>query len=135
MDSPQYNALPAATTTSGMNWVFIDPLPWDYDVATPLARPLGGSQSALCYLAKALARRGHTVTTLTATTQPREVEGVRCWNRDRFPQDLLSAAETIAVELNGPADIGAPYRERIPSSVPLILWTQIAHNQPIMMPL
>ena len=42
-----------------MNWVFLDFIRWDYDVATPRERPLGGSQSALCYLAAALARRGH----------------------------------------------------------------------------
>jgi glycosyltransferase involved in cell wall biosynthesis len=118
-----------------MNWVFIDPLPWDYDVATPLARPLGGSQSALCYLARALSRRGHTVATLTATTRPREIEGVRCWNREHFPLSLFSKPQTIAVELNGPADIATQFRTLIPSSVPLVLWTQIAHNQPIMMPL
>ena len=41
-----------------MNWVFLDFIRWDFDVATPLEKPLGGSQSALCYLATALASRG-----------------------------------------------------------------------------
>src|SRR5438309_1765172 len=118
-----------------MNWIFIDPLPWDYDVATPLVRPLGGSQSTLCYLARALARRGHAVTTLTATTQPREIDGVCCWSHDCFPLSLFSEPQTIAVELNGPADIVVQYRQRIPSFVPLILWMHFVHNQPIMMPL
>src|SRR5688572_33444330 len=36
---------------AGMNWIFLDGIPWDYDIETPLVRPLGGSQSCLCYLA------------------------------------------------------------------------------------
>ena len=34
-----------------MNLTFLDTIAWDYDVATPMTRPLGGSQSVLCYLA------------------------------------------------------------------------------------
>lgn len=30
-----------------MNLVFLDTIPWDYDVATPFEQPLGGSLSAL----------------------------------------------------------------------------------------
>src|SRR5436190_17314187 len=60
-------------STHAMNWIFLDSIEWDYDVATPMERPLGGSQSALCYLASALARRGHAVATLTATKIPRVV--------------------------------------------------------------
>src|SRR2546423_341431 len=118
-----------------MNWVFVDPLPWDYDVNTPLERALGGSQSALCYLAKALARRGHSVATLTATTTPHEVDGVHCFSRQQVPADLLHRPRTIVVELNGPADIASQYRPMLPPGVPLILWTQIAHDQGTMMTL
>ena len=41
-----------------MNIAFLDSIGWDYDVSTPYERPLGGSQSALAYLAAELARRG-----------------------------------------------------------------------------
>lgn len=41
--------------------VFLDPIEWDYVIDTPRVRPLGGSQSALCYLAEELAKRGHAV--------------------------------------------------------------------------
>lgn len=118
-----------------MNWVFLDPLSWDYDVDSPLVRPLGGSQSALCYLAKALARRGHHVSTLTNTSNPRQIDGVFCFNSDQFPSKLLHEPQTIIVELNGPADWAWQFRSKLPTSVPLILWTQIAHNQPTMAPL
>ena len=36
----------------------------DYDCDTPYERPLGGTQSALCYYAEHLAQAGHTVTVL-----------------------------------------------------------------------
>ena len=40
---------------------FFDTIGWDYDIETPYRQPLGGSQSALCYLAVALAATGHEV--------------------------------------------------------------------------
>jgi glycosyltransferase involved in cell wall biosynthesis len=115
-----------------MNWVFFDLIPWDYDVETPLLRPLGGSQSALCYLAAALAKRGHTVTTFTGTTRPRDVMGVRCREIKNVPFDLFTGTDTIVVVLNGPAEAGQQIRRTIPHDLRLILWTQHAHDQPAM---
>jgi glycosyltransferase involved in cell wall biosynthesis len=115
-----------------MNWVFLDLIPWDYDVVTPLIRPLGGSQSALCYLAVALAKRGHTVTTLTGTSQPRDVMGVCCRGLTEIPRDLFARPDTVAVVLNGPAAIGQQIRQHVPHGTQLILWTQHAHDQPAM---
>jgi len=118
-----------------MNWVFLDFVPWDYDVATPLTRPLGGSQSALCYLAAALARRGHSVTTLTAISQPRQIDGVRCLPHENIPEEVFASPDTLTIVLNGPADIGRAVREAIPQGRRVILWTQHAHDQPAMLPL
>jgi glycosyltransferase involved in cell wall biosynthesis len=112
-----------------MNWVFIDFIRWDYDVATPRERPLGGSQSAMCYLAAALARRGHGVTTLTNTTRPRDVDGVRC---HRLSDDVVAPADSITVVLNGPASMGEDVRRVLGPEKKLILWTQHAHDQPAM---
>ena len=50
-----------------MNIAFLDSIGWDYDVSTPYERPLGGSQSALAYLAVELARRGGQVTLYSGT--------------------------------------------------------------------
>lgn len=113
-----------------MNWVFLDFMRWDYDVAAPLERPLGGSQSAMCYLALALARRGENVTTLTGTTKPREVAGVRCLRYENIPSEIFAPNDTITVVVNGPADIGSAIREAVPRPKPLILWTGHAHDQP-----
>lgn len=115
-----------------MHWVFLDFIRWDYDVATPLSKPLGGSQSALCYLAAALARRGNSVTTLTATTQPRQVNGVNCLSCDAFPPNVFEPPDTLTVVLNGPGDVIRNVREVIGPKQPVILWTQHAHDQPAM---
>src|SRR3954447_4515234 len=113
-----------------MNWVFLDPIGWDFDVATPLSRPLGGSQSAMSYLALALARRGEQVTTLTATTTPRTIEGVRCLRYESIPADIFAPDDTVVVVNCGPADIVQQIRPVIPPRRPLVLWTGHAHDQP-----
>jgi glycosyltransferase involved in cell wall biosynthesis len=115
-----------------MNWVFFDFIPWDYDVATPGVRPLGGSQSALCYLAQALARRGERVTTVTNTRSPRRLQEVDCLSLQDVPASLFAPAETIVVVLNGPAEVAASLRAVLPPGLPLVLWTQHAHDQPAM---
>jgi glycosyltransferase involved in cell wall biosynthesis len=113
-----------------MNWVFLDFIRWDYDVAAPLERPLGGSQSAMSYLALTLARRGERVTTLTGTTKPREVSGVRCLRYENIPAEIFAEPETIAVVVNGPADLGPDIRKALPTRQPLVLWTGHATDQP-----
>jgi len=113
-----------------MNWVFFDFQRWDYDVAAPLERPMGGSQSALAYLAFALCRRGQRVTTLTGTTKPREVNGVRCLRYEDVPAEVFAPADTIVVVICGPADVAPQIRAAVPPPRPLVLWTGHAHDQP-----
>lgn len=115
-----------------MRIVFADLGPWDYDVATPLERPLGGSQSALCYLGAALAQRGHQVTLLSGTKQPRTVRGVACHSCQNVPPALLRHECDVLVVLNGPAEKAPPLRQYLNPSCPLILWTQHAADQPAM---
>src|SRR5262245_21642903 len=61
-----------------MRLLLVDPIDWDYNLESVYQRPLGGSQSAFCYLAEALAHRGHQVTFLTNTSQPGLYRGVGC---------------------------------------------------------
>lgn len=105
---------------------FIDFAPWDYDVSTPTQRPLGGSQSAMCYLAAELARTGHDVAVVTRTSKPGRVMGVDCWS-------LYGSADRqfdVIVALNSPTH-GIALRAQLPSAR-LVLWTQHATTQPVM---
>src|SRR5262249_21349044 len=84
------------------------------------------------YLATALARRGERVTTLTGTTKARNVLGVQCLRHEEIPVEVFSAADTLTIVLNGPADAIRAIRDVIPAGKPAILWTQHAHDQPAM---
>jgi len=48
----------------------------EYDADTPYTRGLGGTQSALCYYAEALAATEHTVTVVNSRLEPAKVRGV-----------------------------------------------------------
>jgi glycosyltransferase involved in cell wall biosynthesis len=116
-----------------MNIAFLDTITWDYDIAAPYERPLGGSQSALCYLAAAMAGRGHAVTTYTGTTKPRDIQGVHCRSLAQFNKAELAAANhDVMIVLNGPAASCLVARPQLPARCRLILWTQHAHDQPAM---
>jgi hypothetical protein len=118
-----------------MNIVFLDPIGWDYDVTTPLERPLGGSQSALCYLAAALARRGHEITLLSGTSRPREALGVRCLSLKDTPAAIFQPPCQALVVLNGPGDICLRLRRQLGQETLLVLWTGHGFVQPAMHPL
>src|SRR5437773_10496052 len=113
-----------------MNWVFIDLIRGDFDLATPQEQPLGGSQSALCYLALALARRGQRVTTLTGTKKPREISGIRCLHYADIPAEVFAPKDTIVVVNCGPADAAQQIRPAVAPPRRLVLWTGHAHDQP-----
>jgi glycosyltransferase involved in cell wall biosynthesis len=112
-----------------MRICFIDFAPWDYNVVTPTLRPLGGSQSAMCYLAVELARLGHSVTVVTGTTKPLGTAmGVECHGPNvPIEQDAFD----VVVALNAPKH-GSRLRKLLSPSTRLILWTQHAANQPVM---
>jgi hypothetical protein len=112
-----------------MNIVFFDPINWDYNVRTPFERPLGGSQSALCYLAVELARQGHRVTLLTATSQPGQILGVDCFSAPGVNAAFLAQPFDVLVALNSPASVGLLLRPYLAAATPLVLWTQHAHDQ------
>lgn len=114
-----------------MRICFVDLAPWDYDVATPTRKPLGGSQSALCYLSVALAKAGHKVTALTGKIMtPAFVQGVNCGNAETScKQEFFGNLKFDAVIVLNAAGYGAEFRSIVPSSTRLILWTQLASNQ------
>jgi len=110
-----------------MNITFFDVTNMDYTPDTPLTQPLGGSQSALCYLAIALTGRGHTVSLINPTTSPGVYSGVRTPGMTREGMQCLQTSDVVVV-LNGGA--GHTIRKQNNLKCPLVLWTQHAPNQP-----
>ena len=89
-----------------MNILFLDVLPWDYDVTTPERRPLGGSQSATvlsrCGPGRARPSREH------GHPHPRSAqigEGVHPFRRSVVRARILAAPYDVCVVLNGPGDL------------------------------
>jgi glycosyltransferase involved in cell wall biosynthesis len=118
-----------------MNIAFLDPIGWDYDISTPYERPLGGSQSALAYLAAELARRRSRVTLFGGTSRPREIMGVTCLSALNIPSEVLAQPLDAMVLLNGPSEICLTLRPHLDPATPLVLWTQHAVDQLAMRPL
>lgn len=116
-----------------MRIAFIDFIRWDYRVDSAYRTPLGGSQSAVCYLAEALAARGHAVELLNCTTAPGRVRGVECLSLASLPDSRLATYDA-AILVNA-ASPGAELRKLLRPGASLILWTQHAHDQPAMQPL
>ncbi len=117
-----------------MHIVFVDVTPKDYTVTTPFERPLGGSQSACCYLTVELAKRGHKVTLLNSTNNPRDLLGIRCYNAKLSIKEVSAEHIDAAIVLNGPASFAKRLRRRF-KGMPVILWTQHAANQRAMLDL
>jgi glycosyltransferase involved in cell wall biosynthesis len=46
-----------------------------------------------------------------------------------LPPEVVSKPNTVVVVLNGPAEVAAQLRQRVPQQATLVLWTQLAHDQ------
>ncbi|HEX6832651.1 MAG TPA: glycosyltransferase family 4 protein [Rudaea sp.] len=103
-----------------MRLAFIDLGDLDYTAHTPLLQPLGGTESALCYLCAELAQMGHTITVLNRTSAPGEYDGVSYVHRDT-PGALSRANDHDAAIVIGVADGLALRAAGV--RVPLIFWT------------
>ena len=113
-----------------MRIAFLDPIHWDYKVESAYQKPLGGSQSALCYLAEALAKQKHEVFLLNSTSKAGISLGVMHFPLKTVPHQLLRSLDALIV-LNLAGE-GRQLRSLIGENTRLILWTQHAHDQPAM---
>lgn len=116
-----------------MRIAFVDVIPWNYRVDTVYRFPLGGSQSAVCYLAEALVALGHEVYLLNHTREPARCRGVQCLSLGNAPGSMAAMFDTVIV-LNNP-DSGPKLRPMLRRGARLVLWTQHATDQPSMRPL
>jgi len=117
-----------------MDIVFVDAAASAYDPDTPLQRPLGGSQSAACYLTPELVKRGHRVTLVSRDTEVKVVRGVRCQPIPGTQDDALRNADCV-VHLGGVHARLAEFTALCRPGARHILWTGLAHDQPFVAPL
>ena len=111
-----------------MRIVFYDRTPVDYTAETPFERPLGGSESAQCYLAIELAKLGHSVALVTNTSAPGTYRGVACSNHHEAGTPALLNAADVVVASN--ESLGRKLRDNLRVTTPLVLWIGHAHDQP-----
>lgn len=112
-----------------MKFVFLDNIDIDYTVDTPYREPLGGSQSALCYLSEALAAAGHDVHIVNHTTSEGVVRGVHMYS---FASDFVAAfapTPDVAIILNR-SGWAAQVKPVLAPETRLVLWMQHADDQP-----
>ena len=113
--------------------IFFDPVNWDYKVESVYQLPLGGTQSAVCYLAENLARNRHEVVLINRNQSPGISRGVRCisLSSDEIarPDPVLFSDSDILIAVNAPL-AGLKVRPILRAQVPSILWVQHAANQP-----
>ncbi len=118
-----------------MRIVFFDlPSNMAFNVATPESQPLGGMASCICYLARALAARGHDVTlvALLPDGTPPEVMGVKHVAFNTTQRDTLAFFRDgdydAVIGVNYP-DI-APYVKNASPKTFCAVWLHIYPDQP-----
>jgi hypothetical protein len=112
--------------TVALRIAFLDMVDWQYTVDSPYERPIGGSQSAMCYLE--LAQLGHSVTVFNGSQSPIECRGVQIRNNDEIKSPGLLNSFDVVVVLS--IACGRALRRDCRVTVPLVLWNQTATDQP-----
>jgi tetratricopeptide (TPR) repeat protein len=97
-------------------------------IESPYQMPLGGAESALCYLAEALADQGHEVYLLNDSAPPGMSRGVRCVRGTAEAVQALQPLDAL-VELNivGCAKKLRPF---LVGKTATVLWAHHAADQP-----
>ncbi|HTV47852.1 MAG TPA: glycosyltransferase family 4 protein [Phycisphaerae bacterium] len=113
-----------------MKIAMADFIPWDYNVESVYQIPLGGTQSAACYLCEALAQLGHDAYLLTNTTKPGKFRGVHCLSLKTLEIQQLRSLELDAFVLVMALYVQNNLRTILGSRCKLIFWTGHAHDQP-----
>ena len=104
---------------------FVDFIEWDYTPQTPRERPLGGTQSGLCYLAECLAKENHDVFLLNNTQKLERVRGVQCIPLSLDGPKLREIFNTIKVDalvILSASDAARQLRPWVPLGTRMYLW-------------
>lgn len=113
-----------------MRIAFADFCGWDFHAGSVDLVPMGGSQSAACHLARALAREGHEVLLLSSTSSPGRFDGVTCLAWVQTGTDALRSLKLDVMVCILAAGNGVALRQVLGPVTRLILWNQHAPDQP-----
>ncbi len=91
--------------------IYTEGLP--FDGATPFEQSLGGSESAVVFMARELARRGHRVRVFCVCQRPGEYDGVTYRDLSDFPAFVESESCDVFVCCRHPRGLTAPARSKI----------------------
>lgn len=103
-----------------------------FDVATPLSSPLGGTESSVSYLARALVCRGHAIYLLSHNDSPGMRLGCHCldvgshWERAYFDEQDFD----VVVLVHRPEFVLPLSRELLPRGTPIVFWCHLGADQP-----
>jgi len=106
---------------------FYQPHSLPYDGTTPRVRGLGGTESAIVYLAEALARRGHRCVVFNSVAQPATVNGVEYARWQTLPVRSASQPPDVVVGIRHWQMLG-----RVRFAPLQIFWTGDAFDQPFL---
>ena len=111
-----------------MRIAFLDVVDYDYTPEMVYEQPLGGSSSAICYLAEELVKQGQEVFLLNKTTTPGVFFGVTCLPFVEMPVDLRQSLDVLVVV--NVSEHGRQIRAVLSERTCLVLWSQHACDQP-----
>lgn len=105
----------------------------EFDVETPLTQPLGGTESCVCYLAQALAFRGHTVYLLSRNGNPGIRAGCVCLNLlDHLSTEFFAAhAFDAVIMVNFFEHIATMRTQILPPETAMLLWCHHDSDQTV----
>lgn len=106
-----------------MRIAFFDAIQWDYVVASVNQHPLGGTQSAVCYLANQLSDQGHQVYLLNQIKTIQLSLGVICLPINIISEDTFSALNLDFLIVINDALNTEFLKQCLPVKTKLILWT------------
>ena len=98
-----------------------------FDTKTPFSEPLGGTESALAYLAPEMVKLGHDVTLMCGTHPHVGEDGVK---HCPVSEDLSSIGPDVIVVTSAPQ--AAPGIRKAAPNTKIVLWNHMRPDQPAM---
>jgi glycosyltransferase involved in cell wall biosynthesis len=101
---------------------FIDAISWDYNVRSACEGPLGGSQSAACYLTAHLAAADQQVWLINNGSAHGKIDGVEHLNLAKVSTGQIGGLSLDACIVVNDSRLGGMVRDLLGKDVPIVLW-------------